>query len=80
MFYYIDMNYVSNKTIAIATLGSWLLIMAISLVNTLLYGSPPADSILHPFVAAFIGWFAFIVTIVAVIKLFQAPEPNAGMM
>lgn len=80
MLYHVSMKFMSNKTIAIATLGSWVLILVISLINTMLYGSPPADSILPQLLAAFIGWFAFIVTILAVIKLYQSPENGGGMM
>lgn len=73
------MRNISNKLVAVITLSSWALILVISLINGFLYGSPPVDSILPPLVAALIGWFAFIVTIFAVIKLYMADDQGGGM-
>lgn len=73
------MRNISNKAVALTTLGSWALILIISLINGFLYGSPPVDSILPPLVAALIGWFAFIVTIFAVIKLYMAGDQGGSM-
>lgn len=78
MYYDCGMQNISNKTVALITLGSWGLILVISLINGYLYGSPPVDSILPPLVAALIGWFAFIVTIFAVIKLYLAPDNSSS--
>jgi hypothetical protein len=72
------MRNISNKLVALITLGSWVLILVISLINGFLYGSPPVDSILPPLIAALIGWFAFIMTIFAVIKLYVAGD-RGGM-
>lgn len=74
MYYHSGMRHIPNKLIAIATLGSWALILVVSLVNGFMYGSPPVDSILPPVVAALIGWFAFVVTIFAVIKLYVTSD------
>ena len=74
------MKFMSNKTVAIATLVSWGFILVISMVNGFLYGSPPVDSVLPPILAALIGWFAFIVTIYAVVKLYQSPENGGSEM
>ena len=71
------MKNISNKTVALTTLGSWALILVISLINGFMYGSPPVNSILPPLLAALIGWFAFIVTILAVVKLLLTPD-NSG--
>lgn len=68
------MKHIPNKIVAIVTMASWALILFISLINGFLYGSPPVDSILPPIAAALIGWFAFIVTIAAVIKLYLTPD------
>jgi len=74
MYYHSGMRHIPNKLVAIATLGSWALILVISLVNGFMYGSPPVDSILPPVVAALIGWFAFVVTIFAVVKLYLSSD------
>lgn len=74
MYYHSGMRHIPNKLVAVATLGSWALILVISLVNGFMYGSPPVDSILPPVVAALIGWFAFVVTIFAVIKLYLSSD------
>lgn len=70
MYYHSDMKNIPNKIIALVTMASWALILVISLINGFLYGSPPIDSILPPIAAALIGWFAFIITIAAVVKLY----------
>jgi hypothetical protein len=70
------MKNISNKVVALTALGSWGLILIISLVNGFLYGSPPIDSVLPPLLAALIGWFALIVTIGAVVKLYFTPDSN----
>jgi len=72
------MKNISNKVVALTALGSWGLILVISLLNGFLYGSPPIDSVLPPLLAALIGWFAFIATIVAVVKLYLTPDNNGG--
>jgi len=70
------MKNISNKVVALTALGSWGLILIISLVNGFLYGSPPIDSVLPPLLAALIGWFALIVTIGAVVKLYFTLDSN----
>ena len=72
------MRKISNKTVALVTLGSWALILVISIINGFLYGSPPVSSILPPIVAALIGWFAFFVTIFAVIKLYMTNDQGSS--
>lgn len=68
------MKKISNKVIALVTLASWGVILVISLINGFLYGAPPVDTIVPPMVAALIGWFAFLITMYAVIRLLKAPD------
>ena len=72
------MKNISNKVVASTTMVSWGLILVISVINGFLYGSPPTDSILPPIIAMLIGWFAFIVTIFAVIKLYMADDGSSA--
>ncbi len=74
MYYHSGMRHIPNKLVAIATLCSWALIIVVSLINGFMYGSPPVDSILPPVAAALIGWFAFVVTIFSVIKLYMSSD------
>ncbi len=72
LYYHIVMSKISNKVVALTTLGLWVLILVISIVNGMLYGSPPVDSILPPIVASIIGWISFIVTVYAVFRLYKS--------
>lgn len=72
------MKNIPNKVVALVTLGAWSFILLVSLINGFMYGSPPIDNVLPPIVAALFGWFAFIITIYAVIRLLKAPDSSIG--